>query len=192
MLFHFRPLMARAISLHKAFLTGSVPRDGGFVIAAIFDASGPCSIYEITAYSGVQDVQRTSDGYHFTGDANRTHILVEPSKYPQKNMQPCERGTGRSIPYRFHELEMYTCAKHERIMIPKEPLLLHETFTVFEQKSDYLSFIFYLSRDVFLAMHRFISDSLYNECSLNKRDSTTSAAMAIETMKKFSVIGTLP
>jgi len=179
--------MAKAIPLEKAYFTETIPPNGGFIISAFFDTSSTYTIYEITAYSNLKDIYQASDGISFRTDGNRTHMLVEPPTYPQKSLEPTNRDAGKSIPYRFYELETFTCRKHEKVMIPKEPTMLHSYFTIQKAAGDSFAFLFYLSEDVYLAIKKFIADSLYNDCNIDKRDAIEASKTLLTTIKKFSI-----
>jgi hypothetical protein len=179
--------MAKATSLIKAYTTETIPSDGGFIITGIFEEGSAYAIYEITAYRNVKDIFRTTDGLIFKTDGNRTHILVEPASFSQKHTEPVNREAGRSIPYRFNEMQIITSKNHERVMIPKEPVFLYSSFTILEKKSDYFAFIFHPTQDVYIAMKKFIADSLFNDCNISKHDSVNISTEVMNTVKKFSI-----
>ncbi len=179
--------MAKAISLEKAYLSEQIPSTGAFIITSIFDPDSVYSILEITAYAVVKDIFQQDNHMKFLTDGNRTHILVEPPIYPGKSTDPTFRDDGRSIPYRFYELEILTGKKQEKIMIPKEPIRLHTFFTIQNKTGDDFSYIFYPSKDVYVAIRKFIADVLYNDCNLEKSDALEASKIALETIKGFSV-----
>ncbi len=179
--------MAKAISLLKAYMNEQVPTTGGFIITSIFDPDSVYSILEITAYAIVKDIFQEDGQLKFQTDGNRTHILIEPPIYPQKSVEPTFREDGKSIPYRFYELEIITGKKQEKIMIPKDPLRLHTYFTVQNKTGVDFSYIFYPTEDVYVAITKFIADILYNDCNLEKVDALKASKVALDTIKKFSV-----
>ncbi len=181
--------MAIATALIKAYMTESIPSDGGFIITAFFNPGSSYSIYEITAYRNVKDIFRTEDGVTFKTDGNRTHILVEPSSFTKKYVEPVNREAGFSIPYRFAEMTTLTGPKSEKIMIPHNPIMLYSSFTILEKKGDYFSYIFHPTKDVYVAMKKFIADTLYNDCNLGLSVSKEASIKSLDTVKKFSVFG---
>ncbi len=181
--------MAKAIPLLKAFMNESIPVKGGFIITSLFDPDTVYSIFEITAYSVVKDIFRVDNDIKFKTDGNRTHILVEPPIFSQKSLEPTYRDAGKSIPYRFYELNIITGRKQEKIMIPKEPLMLHTYFTIQETTGNDFSFLFYPTEDVYVGMRRFIVDILYNDCNVDKNDAIEASKLALETIKKFTIWG---
>ncbi|MDY6932661.1 MAG: hypothetical protein SVZ03_00385 [Spirochaetota bacterium] len=179
--------MAKATSLLKAYLSESIPSRGGFIISAYFDPDSIYARYEITAYVNVKEILKNQDGLQFNTDGNRTHILVEPPTYPQKSVEPTFRDQDKSIPYRFNELHIYSGRKQEKIMIPKEPTMLHSYFSVTDTHGENFSFVFHPTEDVYVAMRKFIADTLYNDCNIEKNDALEASKLALETIKKFSI-----
>jgi hypothetical protein len=179
--------MAKATSLLKAYLSNSIPSHGAFIISSFFDPDSAYSIYEITAFGNVKDIFKTPEGLVFKTDGNRMHILVEPPTYSQRFSEPVHRETGKSIPYRFNECEIITGKKQEKIMVAKEPLMLYSSFTILDSSGDNFSFLFFPTEDVYLAMKKFIADTLYNDCNLTKDECMAAAAASISTLKKFTV-----
>jgi hypothetical protein len=179
--------MAKATALLKAYLNSAIPPNGGFIISSFFDFNTAYSIYEITAYANVKDIFKTPEGLVFKTDGNRTHLLVEPPTFYQRSAEPVSREQGKSIPYRFSEMEIITMKKLEKVMIPKEPLLLYSSFTVLDNSGDNFTFIFYPTEDVYSAMKKFMADSLYNDCNLTRDESIAVSATLLTTIKKFTV-----
>ncbi len=175
--------MASAMSLIKAYMTEQIPSDGGFIITAYFTPENNYSIYEITAYRNVKDIYRTGDGITFKTDGNRTHLLVEPPTYTNKHVEPVNREAGKSIPYRFNEMTMLGGGKNEKIMVPEKPLMLYSSFTILERESDFFSYLFIPTKDVYVAIKKFMADSLYNDCNVSTSVSKDSAATLLETIK---------
>ena len=147
--------MATATALIKAYMTETIPSDGGFIITAFFTGGSGYAIYEITAYRNVKDIFRTGEGVTFKTDGNRTHILVEPASFTKKYIEPVNREALHAIPYRFNEMTIIPGPKSEKIMIPEKPISLYSSFTILEQQSDYFSFIFHPTKDVYVAMKKF-------------------------------------
>jgi len=74
-------------------------------------------------------------------------------------------------------------------MIPEKPISLYSSFTILEKQSDYFSYIFFPTKDVYVAMKKFIADSLYNDCNLGLAVSKEASIKSLETIKKFSIFG---
>jgi hypothetical protein len=179
--------MARGMNLITAYMSEQIPANGGFIISSFFDSNSAYTIYEITAYKNVKDIYKTPEGLTFKTDGNRTHILVEPPTYAMRFTEPVHRDKSKSIPYRFDEMTILTGKKQEKIMIPKNPILLYTSFTILQDMGDNFSFIFFPSEDVYIAIKKFVADSLYNDCGLTKNDSKDASDTFLETIKIFSV-----
>lgn len=179
--------MAKGTSLIKAYMTESIPPEGGFIVTAYFIGGSSYSIYEVTAYRNVKDIFRTPDGVTFKTDGNRTHMLVEPAIFTKKYIEPVNREAGFSVPYRFSELDVITTHKSEKVMVPHDPIMLYSSFTILEKQGDYFSYIFHLTKDVYIAMKKFIADSLYNDCNLTSIEARDCSAKFLETIKKFTI-----
>jgi len=179
--------MAKATNLIKAYTTETIPHQGGFIVTAFFIPGTAYGIYEVTAYRNVKDIFRTKDGIIFKTDGNRMNFIVEPPSFSKKHIEPYNREEGTSIPYRFEELTTLQGKKGEKILIAQEPKMLHSSFTVIEKDVEYFSFIFHLTPDVYVAMRKFIGDSIYNDCHIAKNVAVEAATEIIETVKQFTI-----
>lgn len=179
--------MAKAMSLQKAYQTNQVPFDGAFLISSFFRGQSYYSIYEVTAYKNVKDIFESPDGLTFKTDGNRTHLLIEPPSYSEKYTEPAMRTADSMIPYRFNECTMLTGKRQERIMIPKNPIMLYSSFTILNNDGDNYSFLFYPSPDVYLAIKKFFQDALYNDTGMRKDDCAKTSDALLETIKKFTI-----
>ncbi len=175
------------MSLLKAYLSESIPANGGFIISSFLDPDSPYSIYEITAYGNVKDIYRTPEGLTFKTDGNRAHILIEPATYTKKHVEPVFREAGKSVPYRFSELTILTGSRQEKIMISQAPVQLYSSFTILNSGGDDFSYIFYPTEDVYLAIKKFVADVLYNDSHLMKVDALEATNHFLTTIKKFNV-----
>jgi hypothetical protein len=179
--------MARATTLIKAYKNEAIPEHGAFIVSSRFDPDSTYTIFEITAYSSLKDIYLTGSEFNFKTDGDRTHILVEPPIYTGKSVEPTYREDGRSIPYRFYELDIITGKKQEKIMIPKEPTRMYSYFTVQNATGQDYSYLFYPTDDVYIAIKRFIADTLYNDCNVDKSVAIEASNAALTTIKKFTI-----
>lgn len=179
--------MAKATSLQKAYMNGAIPLNGGFIISSSFDPATAYAVYEITSYAVVEDVEKGPDELVFKTDGNRTHALLEPPAYPGRHVEPLSREKERAIPYRFSEIDIIECKKNERLMVPREPLNLHSSFTIRGNAGNNFCFVFYPTEDVYAAIKKFMADLFYNDCALSKDESVNGAGLLMNTIKKFRV-----
>ncbi|HEY1405558.1 MAG TPA: hypothetical protein VF857_03025 [Spirochaetota bacterium] len=179
--------MAKAMHLIKAYMSEQIPANGGFIISSFFDPDSAYAIYELTAYKNVKDIYQTPEGLTFKTDGNRTHMLVEPATYAMRFTEPVHREKGKSIPYRFDDMTLLTGKRQEKIMVPKAPVFLYSSFTILNDQQENFSFLFFPTEDVYLAIKKFLADSLYNDCGLSKNDAKNASELFLETVKKFTV-----
>ncbi|MBN2040832.1 MAG: hypothetical protein JW864_12385 [Spirochaetes bacterium] len=179
--------MAKATTLLKAYQKEAIPSNGGFIVSSSFDPDSVYAIYEITAFATLKDIYQAGDVFNFKTDGDRTHLLVEPPIYTGKSVEPAFRDAGKSIPYRFYEMDIITGNKQEKLMIPKEPVKLHSYFTVQNAKGNDFTYLFYPTEDVYVAIKRFLADSMYNDCNVNKSDAIQAANLILTTIKKFTI-----
>jgi hypothetical protein len=179
--------MAKAVNLKKAYLSNEIPFNGGFILTSFYDPDSAYAVYELTAYKNVKDIYQTSEGLVFKTDGNRTHILVEPATYVQRYTEPVHREKNYAVPYRFADMTVMTGKKQEKIMIPREPIMLYSSFTILEDEGENFSFLFHPSEDVYMAIRTFVADTLYNDCGLTKGDARKASETFLETIKKFTI-----
>ncbi len=179
--------MAKALSLEKAYFSEQVPSEGAFIVSGFFPDDTAYAVFEVTAYRSVKDIFKTTDGIIFKTDGNRISMMVEPATYPKKYVEPVNREADRSIPFRFNELDIYTCYKSEKIMVSKEPSFLYSSFTILDHGKTGFSYIFIPTRDVYTAIRQFITESLSSDCNLSRNDAAKGADMVLTGIKKFSI-----
>jgi hypothetical protein len=179
--------MAKAMSLLKAYMTNSMPLNGGFIVSSLFDPDSVYTIYEITSYASVKEIFKNPEGLVFRTDGNRTHLLFEPPSFSQRYTEPIHREQGRSIPYKFSELKIMESQNHEKLMVPNEAMMLYSSFTILDTKGDNFTFLFFPTDDVYIAIKKFLADSLYNDCNLTKDEALEGTVMAMQTIKSFSI-----
>jgi hypothetical protein len=179
--------MAKATELAKAYMTEQVPLNGAFIVSANFDPNSIYAIYEVTAYKNVKDIYNSPEGLVFKTDGNRAHILVEPPTYPERFTEPVNRNSGFSIPFRFSECTILTGKRQERIMLPQTHTPLYSSFTILKSEKDNFSYLFYPSEDVYIAIKKFVADSLFNDCGINKAISVEASGHFLDTLKGFNI-----
>jgi hypothetical protein len=179
--------MVKVISLLKAFTCDQGLPDGGVIVSSYLDSNSNYSIFEITAYGSVGDVCGDQNGLSFKCKGNRLHILVEPEDYDSKEIEPSERGDGRSIPYRFSELDIIDGKNRERIMMPRAHLSMAE-FTVPVSTGDNYSFLFFPSDSIGEDIKKFIADVLYNDSNMSKKDALNVSDRIYQLISKFEIL----
>lgn len=179
--------MAKAMALEKAYMTNQLPSEGGFIISANFLGTSIYTIYELTAYKNVKDIFQSPEGLTFKTDGNRCHILIEPPSYAKSYVELVHRDEGFAIPYRFDECHLVKGKRQENIYVSKTPIMLYSSFTIVNASEDNFSFLFFPTQDVYLAIKKFIADTLYNDCGVRREDCKSVSDVFLDTVKKFSI-----
>ena len=179
--------MAQATSLLKAFNNRAIPRDGALIISSSFEPGSIYSVYEITACTGVERVDRSPGGILFNAVARRAHVLVEPAGDARRTIEPSLRGGGRSIPWRFDELHLLEGKRGERIMVSRGPQPVPPAFAIPIAEGDNFVFLFYRTDDIYPAVRKFMADVLYNDSGLDRDDAIRAAGLLMESVEKFGL-----
>ncbi|MGV7930945.1 MAG: hypothetical protein AB2L13_18930 [Spirochaetota bacterium] len=65
--------------------------------------------------------------------------------------------------------------------------MLYSSFTILDTVGENFSFVFHPTEDVYMAMRKFIADTLYNDCNLTKDECLRTSELVLSTIKKFSI-----
>lgn len=177
----------KALDLFQAYNENKLPREGGYIISSFFKSNTPYSIYEVVAYGGVKNIIVGNEGMTFQTDGSKLHILVEPSMYSRKYVEPVSREHGSSIPFRFNELNIHNSKNQYKIMVPKKPMITYSSFTILKPTGINFALCFYNRPDVFETIEYFFVQTFNREAQVPKRDAETAAKLVVEGVKKFSI-----
>ncbi len=177
----------KALDLFQAYHEGKLPHDGGYIVSSFFKNNSPYSIYEVVAYGGVKNITASDEGITFQTDGCKLYILVEPTMYSRKYVEPVSREHGSSIPFRFSELNIHNAKNQYKIMVPKEPLVTYSSFTILKPTGINFALCFYNLPDVFETIEFFFVQTFNREAQVPKRDAQEAAKLVIEAIKKFSI-----
>ncbi len=175
----------KALDLFQAYNEGKLPQDGGYIVSSFFSNNSPYAIYEVVAYAGVKNISLSGEGLTFQTDGSKLYILVEPSMYPKKYIEPVSREYGKSIPFRFNELNIHNSKNQYKIMVPKKPIITYSSFTILKPTGINFALCFYHQPEVFETLEFFFVQTFNRECQVPKRDSEQAAKMVIEGVKNF-------
>jgi hypothetical protein len=175
----------KALDLFQAYDEGKLPQDGGYIVSSFFKNNSPYSIYEVVAYGGVKNITKGSDGITFQTDGSKLYVLVEPSMYPKKYVEPVSREHGSSIPFRFNELDIYSTKNQYKIMVPKKPIVTYSSFTILKPTGINFALCFYPLPDILDTLDFFFVQTLNREAQVPKRDAVNAAKLVVEGVKKF-------
>ena len=84
-------MATKALDLFQAYAEDKLPRDGGYIVSSFFDQNSAYSKYEVVAYNGVKNIYLSEEGLTFQTDGNKLFVLVEPTNYPEKHVEPYVR-----------------------------------------------------------------------------------------------------
>ena len=179
--------MAVMKELFEAFKTSDLPNNGGYIVTAFFDDTSTYTKYEIISFSNVKDIYNSDDGLVFQADGQKIFILVEPANYPNKHIEPAYRTNFQRIPYRLKEINVYTTARQDRVMVGKEPVITYTSFTVAKSQGQNYSYIFYLDKEITTSIGDYFLKSLWKEARVPRADAQKVVPMVVETFKKIIV-----
>lgn len=177
----------KALDLFQAYSQNNLPKEGGYIVSSFFNKNSTYSIYEVVAYNGVKSIYLTEDGLTFQTDGNKLFVLVEPSSYPRKHIEPVNRDTMESIPHRFKELDILTAKNQTKVMVSKEPIITYSSFTILKPTGINFALVFYNLPEVLETIAFFFEQTLNKEAGVPKSDAKKGSQLVTESLKKFSV-----
>ena len=107
----------KAMDLFDAYSKNALPKDHGYIVSSFFAPNTAYSRYEIVSYTNVKSIYPNEEGLTFQTDGKKLYVLVEPSNYPNKGMEPFVRSSIEKIPLRFSELELFTCKNQDKNLL---------------------------------------------------------------------------
>jgi hypothetical protein len=170
----------KAMDLFEAYQQNKLPMDEGYIISSFFKQETSYSIYEIVSYSAVKDFYASGNSITFQTNGKKLYILVEPSSYPYKTIEPYCRSQDHLVPLRFSEANIYTAKNQSKIIYNKEPQQAISAFTVLRPEGINFAFLFYSLPDVFGSMEMFFSKTLHQEAGVPQTDAARVAKQIAE------------
>jgi len=180
-------MAAKALDLFQAYSENKLPKEGGYIVSSFFEASSAYSRYEVVAYNGVKSIYQSEDGLTFQTDGNKLFVLVEPSNYSKKFIEPVSRDTKESIPHRFSELDIFTAKNQTKVMVSKTPIMTYSSFTILKPAGINFSLVFYNLPDIQETLLFFFQETFNREAGVPKLDAKKAAAGVIEGIKRFNI-----
>lgn len=180
-------MATKALDLFQAYAEDKLPREGGYIVSSFFDRNSAYSKYEVVAYSGVKNIYLTEEGLTFQTDGNKIFVLVEPTNYPEKHVEPYVRKTGYQIPHRFNELEIFTAKNQTKVMVSKVPMMTYSSFTILKPTGINFSLLIFNTPDVLNTLEYFFTETINKEAGVPMSDAKKAAAYIIEGIQKFSI-----
>ncbi len=175
-----------AVHLFDAYKQGKLPKYGGYIVSSNFQPDTNYSIFEIAGYDNVQEIRLEGDSLVFKSAGCKLYVLIEPANYPFKNVEPVQRESDKSIPYRFSELFILTTKKHDTIYIGKKPIISYSSFTIVKPRKNDFAILFYNVPDVFENIQEFLASVFNKGVGILKRDSQKAARITVQGIKNFN------
>jgi hypothetical protein len=173
----------KAMDLFDAYAKNALPKDRGYIVTSSFSSNSVYSRYEIVSYNNVKSIYPTEEGLTFQTDGKKLYILIEPSNYPNKGMEPFVRSTNEKIPLRFSELDVHNCKNQTHIYWAKDAVMSYGSFTVARPAGINFSFCFYQLPDVIQSLQLFFEKTFNKECSIPMPDAKKVSAAVAEAIK---------
>jgi hypothetical protein len=173
----------KAMDLFDAYAKNALPKDTGYIVTSFFANSSVYSRYEIVSYNNVKSIYPSEDGLTFQTDGKKLFVLIEPSNYPNKGMEPYVRSNADKIPLRFSELDTHVCKNQTRIYWAKEAVISYGSFTIARPAGINFSFCFYQLPDMFQSLQLFFEKTFNKEASIPFADAKKVAAAVADKIK---------
>jgi hypothetical protein len=173
----------KAMDLFDAYNKSLLPKDQGYLVSSFFSSHTAYSHYEVVSYSNVKSIYPNDDGLTFQTDGKKLYILIEPSNYHQKGVEPYVRPSSDQIPHRFSELELHNCKNQTKIYYGKNSVISYGSFTVMRPTGMNFSLVFYKLPDVFDSLKVFFEKTFNKEAGVPLADAKKVAAEVTEKLK---------
>ena len=177
----------KALDLFQAYADGKLPMDGGYIVSSFFDTTSTYSRYEIVAFSSVKNIYLTEEGLTFQTDGNKLFVLVEPSSYARKYIEPFRRDTKHHIPQRFSELNSIIAKNQSKVFISKKPIISYSSFTVLKPTGMNFALIFYNLPEIKETLSYFFSQTLNKEADVPTTDAKKASKLIVEGIESFNI-----
>ncbi len=173
----------KAMDLFDAYQKSALPKEEGFLVSSFFSTHTAYSRYEVVSYANVKSIYPNEAGLTFQTDGKKLYILVEPSNYHQKGMEPYVRPSNEQIPLRFSELELHTTKNQSKVFYGKNCVHTYGSFTIMRPTGMNFSFVFYKLPDVYESLQLFFEKTFNKEAGIPLADSKKIAAAVTEKVK---------
>jgi hypothetical protein len=180
-------MATKALDLFQAYAENKLPKEGGYIVSSFFDRNSAYSKYEVVAYSGVKSLYLTEEGLTFQTDGSKLFVLVEPTNYPEKYLEPYVRKSAYMIPHRFSELKIFTTKNQTKVMVSKDPIMSYGSFTILKPTGINFSLVIFNTPDVFSTLEYFFVETINKEAGVAKIDAKKAASYVIEGIKNFPI-----
>lgn len=172
-------IMARPQHLFKLYESEQLPLESGYILTANFDEGESIySTFEIISYQNVKEIVSDGSILTFRSDGYKQYILVEPPNYLNRSTEPVFRETGKTIPYRFKEVEIFTDYRNNRIMVGKKPIVSISSFSVDNPEGESFSLFIFKDEEVETVLKNIITDILNKDLGIPRTEARQAASLA--------------
>ena len=172
------------MDLFDAYNQDKLPKDQAYIVSSFINVNTGYSKYEVVSYSSVKSIYQDGDGLTFQSSGKKMHILVEPSSYPYKAIEPYLRDKIEQIPLRFKELSLHTTRNQMKVYMAKEPIESLSSFTVTRPTGENISFVFYKTGDLYENLTKFFESSFNRDARLPQNDAKKVAKLFVDTIQE--------
>lgn len=175
--------MAKPQHLFKLYEQEKLPLGKGYILTTNYDLNG--SVYssiEIISYANVKEIVSDGQSITFRSDGYKIYLLVEPGNFLDRSTDPVFRDSGKTIPYRFNELDIYTDYRYNRIMVGKKPIVSMSSFTVSSPGGDNFSLFIFADEETEKVMKDLVTNILNKDLSIPRTESRQAAKQATKTI----------
>ena len=177
-------MSVKAMDLFDAYSKDLLPKDQAYIVSSFVDPSKGYIKYEIVSYSAVKAIYPEGTSLTFQSQGKKMHILIEPSTYPKKAVEPYLREKDDQIPLRFSELKVITAKNQTKIYIAKKPMDSLSSFTVTRPTGMNISFLFYQVPELYDTLTKFFEQSLNRDAHIPQSDAKKAAQETIKVVKE--------
>ena len=182
-------MAVRAMDLFEAYSKDLLPKDKAYIVSSFINPNTGYTKYEVISYSAVKAIYpEGSDSLTFQSQGKKLHVLVEPSSYPKKPIEPYLRDKEDQIPLRFNELDVVIAKNQTKIYYAKKPIESLSSFSVARPVGRNLAFLFYEMDDLYDTLAKFFEQSLNKDAAIPSADAKkagTEIVKIIETLMAF-------
>jgi len=175
----------KAMDLFEAYAQDKLPKDQAYIVSSFVNAKTGYTIYEIISYSGVKAIYPAGDGLTFQSSGKKMHVLIEPSSYPSKAIEPYLRDKTDQIPLRFKELNLHTAKNQIKIYMAKKPIDSLSSFTVAKPVGFNITFLFYMQSDLYVTLAKFFEQSFNKDAAVPQSDAKKAAKETVDVVEKL-------
>jgi hypothetical protein len=178
-------MAVKVMDLFEAYHQNKLPKDKAYVVSSFINDNTGYTIYEVISYSTVKAIYPEGSGITFQSSGRKMHILIEPPSYPNKAIEPYLRDKSDQIPLRFNELSLFTAKNQTRIYIAKKPSDALTSFTVTKPSGFNVSFIFFLTPDIYHTLNKFFEHSYNKDAGIPQADAKKVAKGTVDVIEKL-------